>query len=476
MTESRIVKALREAWTDAYILPHVIGDGDPEDAKPANAWLARSGPRIVALVAKALARVPVGGPSPGTLSAADLRKAEAHLLETLDLRPVGAKALQVIRPTWPETLAQLKAQIEGAVVHVVKNPAPKLRAETAPQKQHLAYSAGRALYSLRDVRPDAQADYDAIDGIAWRLSAPEGFPPAPRRGGVYSHDEAQAIRQRLLKSWELVREIARAGAVKDAERAELGIPAEVVPRVLDSYKANSLRDWVVLRTVGEPGDLRIPDAEGKSPKDFHAEVLAWGRDRVLPVLDEVARLDMGVFMPWPDPDAHVQALASNDVTKYSVAPVAEHLYGLNRYTVDWSQWLGPGAKSIQPNHRVAVPGASYGNYAPHWPLSKLIEVQRRSNRAYDDSLKARESAKQRDLDAALPKLRAMLARGLQFSKANIERALPGYKVHVREGWRSYTVGLVGPSGESYLAAGTGTTIGASLAQVEKALGLPGSAK
>ena len=411
----------------------------------------------------------------GTFTAAQLDAVTRHYREVLDLAPLSKPARLTFRPLWPMTLAQLRAQVADLPPEEPRtNPAPLILRDRAPQKQYPGFGVGRALAARSSVDtraagvdPQTQRDYRALAGIAWNLSAPEGFPPYPRRGGVYSDNEGSAIDIWLRDEWPVQREVDRLAEQKDAERAEAGIPATALRELIEGLHSGPMSFREYVREYTQKGIL--PSAADLSPRDYHTAVLRWARRHLFPTLDAMADFDVALLQRQADPDAHMRALADNPITRYAVTNAAERLYRLARHQQEWTKPLTGRDRTDKPGDLLAAyPEPESGRRV--FPLSVLLAAQARNDAAYH----AREARETADADsakaAALPKLRAMLAAGRAFSRANLQKELPGYVLYTHTGTRTASVHLRAPGGGN-IAYGQGRTITDAMARLQAALGL-----
>lgn len=417
----------------------------------------------------------------GTFTAAQMDAVTRHYREVLDLAPPSKPARLTFRPMWPMTLAQLRAQVAELPPEEPRtNPAPLILRERAVQKQYPSFGVGRALAARSSVDtraagvdPQTQRDYRALEGIAWNLSAPEGFPPYPRRGGVYSDNEASAIGGWLTNHWPVIREAKQIAMAKDRERARAGISPATLDRLIEGRSGGD-REGAFLHYLDERV-LRhgvFPSSADKSPRDFHADILRWARRNLLPTLDAIEDFDLALLERQADPDAHMRGLADNPITKYAVSNAAEYLYGLDRHAQEWTKALTGRDRADKPVDLVsAYPARDATDYIKVFPLSVLLAAKARADAAYRAKSEREEAGKQRDRAAAIPKLRAMLDAGRAFTRANITAALPGYTLSVYPYSHSTSVHLRGPSGDIGIEYGDGRTLTDALEKLRYRLGL-----
>ena len=463
-------RRLARAWHEHY-LPRLEDAMTTED-KAGERWTASALNWLeehARPVRAALARVERLGLVPSDRTTIqDWPRVEAHLRDVLDLAPPGDKARQVFRPMWPMTLDQLRAMVADAG-EPKKNPAPLIDRKKFPRERSHVYGAGRVMYLGPDhsslPHPDSASDSEGIDGIAWQLSAPEGFPPTPRRGGVYSRDEAAAVQSWLLDRWPAVVEARAIAREKDAERALAGIEPEAVTRVIRwSSFDEPLRDELYSRS-----QHGLPDPEGKSPKELLAAVLEWAGRSFLPLVDAIEHFDIALLSKWADPDAHMRALRENYLTKYREVDVAKSVYHLTNYTAPWTEKLV--GKQEKPD-RLLETYSDVGQYRSRklFPLSVLLAAQAAADVAYRKRLEDDKREGERAKAQALPILRAMLAKGHEFSRANVTKALPSYELYSHAGPHSVSVHLRAPGGAN-IAHGSGRTVTAAMTDLRRSLGV-----
>lgn len=279
-------------------------------------------------------------------------RAEELLRDRLDKTPASKSSRSAIRPPILMTLAEVQAAARK------RNPAPmhdKGGAFYGRDARQVILSAmgipDRERYSI-DV-PDAEVS--ALDGTAWRISAPEGFLPYPRRGGKYSPKEAAALRSWLETHWPVAvelgfREAARAEALDRGAR-NTGADSYRTPSYITEGAAVRPRHGNVMRKVfwsdhgAYEGDRRTgeePTASRmahKTPKEVAALINAW----VVQAAPKALRLidgplyDADAYIRRDTPakqDAHMAMWrdAVGETHAYDmVTHIAERLYGLSRF-------------------------------------------------------------------------------------------------------------------------------------------------
>lgn len=363
---------------------------------------------------------------------------EQWLGQNLDLTPVGKAALQVFRPMWPMTVPQLRAQVEE-LPRV--NPAPVfLPGRRRSNEYHVSSVEGTSFASPKDER--------AIDGMAWRMSAPEGFPPIPRRGGVYNKVEGKQVRTWLEYIWPVAMEM-RALAEKRNDELEADGVGLMIFEESNSIgrSARNVRDWLQMAIFS-----RLPDPEGLSPKELHQKVLEWARDWGLAAVESLKtfRPSLLTGSGWTDPDAYALALASNSITGsyYSIGKTLERVYHLPMSLL---------ARLSIP--RIPV-SERYGD-RPHVRSEgrdlSFPDVVRLHKKQQEEAEKARAVSlakynANRDLVAGW--MRGILDSGRKVSRVNLEKILPeGWKlVSWKDRWNG-TASLRGPNNWSVDAMG-----------------------
>ena len=206
----------------------------------------------------------------------DVAALRAGLREHLDLRPASKTSLLELRPTFPATLADL---LHGPRQ---SNPAPLFPKDARGYN----YVPGGSQIAHRLGIPDDRALYDAYEAEAWQLSAPEGMPPIPRKGGRYSEQEATVIRVWLADEWPVIRE----WKIR-CERASRRLILAGVDTTIVAGQRSGARDNPILEILGPqervsamyypPGGEhsdRHPylSAYDLTPREFVANVYRWG--------------------------------------------------------------------------------------------------------------------------------------------------------------------------------------------------------
>lgn len=479
----RLERALIEEQRELRAVVH-RGDATPTQIEAYRVLFDRVMPQAIRVLRRVVVEYDAAQPSPdevATLTTEQIDAVTRHYREVLDLAPPSKPARLVFRPLWPMTLAQLRAQVAELPPEETRtNPAPLILRERAVQKQYPSFGVSRALAArsgvdtrAAGVDPQTQRDYRALEGIAWNLSAPEGFPPYPRRGGVYSDNEAGAIGGWLTNHWPVIREAKQIAMAKDRERAQAGISPATLDQLIEGRPGGD-REGAFLHYLDERV-LRhgvFPSSADKSPRDFHADILRWARRNLLPTLDAIEDFDLALLERQADPDAHMRGLADTPITKYAVSNAAEYLYGLDRHAQEWTKALTGRDRADKPVDLVsAYPERVASRYTKAFPLSVLLAAKARADAAYRAKREREEAGKQRDRAAAIPKLRAMLDAGRAFTRANIAAALPGYTLSVYPYSHSTSVHLRGPSGDIGIEHGDGRTLTDALEKLRYRLGL-----
>lgn len=178
---------------------------------------------------------------------------------------LAASVREVLRPAvkaaptgvaWPMTLDDLMAL-------PLENPAPLPKRDqpghVVPQGAILAALAQRIGERAESVSPRR------VSQAMWGYAAPEGFPPAPIRGGRYSHDERMAIWNWMANLWPARQQLLALAGRIDAASALSAQVAAVFGNI--SGAGHSLR-----RSVDDStsyaywfGRVKI---DGETPQDF----------------------------------------------------------------------------------------------------------------------------------------------------------------------------------------------------------------
>ena len=402
--------------------------------------------------------------------------ADRTLRDMLDLTPPGKTALATFRPLWPMSIAQLQAQVDDAALEQEPrtNPAPSFRKDALPKssQQNLTFWPGTIFQqdpSLRSVDVP-RADLNAVEGMAWNLSAPEGFPPYPRRGGVYGKTEAHAITEWMQKTWPVAREVYALARKRDAEIARAGVSSARIHSLLSN--ADSLVRWLQQHTFGySRPPYGMPSAEGASPKELHAATLQWAARYLLPAYYALQEISPSLFQRQADPDEHVRAIERNYILRAARRQLAEDVFGLSRYGSGWLEKLTGDQYARHPSDFVSSDPASEPSYRKAYLLSTLLAAQADADAVFAARQRAETEAEERGKAEAQAALRPMLARGKPFTRANVQAALPGYTVDARDGWRTVTVYLIPPEGGRATALGSGRNLTAAMDDLRVRLGL-----
>jgi hypothetical protein len=387
-------------------------------------WIGAHETEVVAACERAIMEVEDRNQKPAaTISEDQLRMVRGRLKEDLDLVPPSKASKQEIRPMFPMTLADVIRV--GNTPEQRTNPAPLWKTGISN------YRTVNNIGSRYQVPSDHEIDL-ALAGEAWRMSAPEGFPPIPRRGGIYSHDEAMAILfwcrsiwpamrewDQKIKQWE--RELRLMGTTRDPlgyHKTWLGATSPL--RKCDSERLMEAKVWdenlKKMRYYFSP--------EGQTPRQFVADVERWCRNVfhhvytvVIPILK-----DPYIYQPISRADKNV------DQTFEKIKAVERYLDG------DADKWLSGGI------------GLTHGqrNWLPNRGEETLIELVVKGLIKPSEALrlqreKEKEDKKRQEEDNArfdknmrnvAQAMRPIRDRKLGWNSANIERHLP----------RGYTLG------------------------------------
>lgn len=426
-----------------------------EEGSPKEIWWAHNYDRIVQIVRNTVTQHADAGGAFHTRAASKLTPevlaaVERHYAEILDLKPPGKAALGVFRPMWPMTLAQLRAMAADTRT----NPTPQIRQAlrtsymprfSAPQAMRLDSSAAE---QVRHLELASSEDYRMLFQLAWKQAMPEGFPPYPRRGGVYNREEAELIRMWLFEEWPVIWEIRKLLQRKDIafERAGVSRAAAGLFHTDGAVAEQMLNDELRYNTS--------INAEGKTPKELLHMVLEWAR-RFLPKIDALLAIDPKMLTAWPDPDAHLRAVEQDAALAPKLKTIAERVYGMSHRSEDWARAIDPSARA--PLDLVSA----HPDNKKTFPLSYLLQKKKESGDAYTAKLQAEQAATNRARVQALPVLRA-LAEANKLTRAQIEKQLPTFPLRISQGMSSITAQLFGPPPAYGLATGHGPTIGAAL--------------
>ena len=411
-------------------------------------------------------------PSQSRITPEVVQTATRVFRDVLDLAPPGKSALTAFRPMWPMTLAQLEAQVAERDAEPRTNPAPLFQKDKVAKNTGLNFGSTRAVYGAQKEEPAFAAfvaaeprtgDWTALDGIAWDLSMPEGFPPYPRRGGVYSKHEAAAIHSWLRNFWPVTREVFALAQKRDNEITRAGISPDRVQRIFQGI--GSLTRWIE--------DYRyrsrdFPDAEGKTPKEFHADTLAWAV-RLLESVRALEEITPAMFQRQSDPDEHVRQVEGNGIMRGNLRGIAHELYGLSRHSSDWLRKLTDYAYASDPADFISADPAAEGRSRKTYLLSTLLDAQAQADAAYAARRAAEEAATQRAIVVARNALRPLVEAGRPFTRAAIQSALPTFTLDVRDRYKPVHVSLRSP--DAFVTYGSGPTLTAALADLRKNVGL-----
>lgn len=297
-----------------------------------------------------------------------------ELRDELLLTPVSAASRSAPRPhSLPWTLADVRAFLGLPK----PNPAPK----------------------RRDGRPIRPADR----GTAWSISAPEGFPPYPRRGTEYTREEAGQIVGYILHTWPALKEITGYAGRKDDELLRAGVDPSRIHTLLrpgwEQGNARSLKETTYnlgIKILGEAGGISTP----MDVKTYLEGAAEWLRP-VIVLLDNVKPATFGTY-PVEEVDEQVRLF---EAAGMDMEPLWRS-YNLNTRIRDAASeafWPGDWGDKIPPR-------SSYGYHltttdGKRVPLSVQILAEQNQMTAY--------RAKQADFSARYSRPRRPPRRGQQ---------------------------------------------------------------
>ena len=403
-------------------------------------WLDNHGDRLRQIIGNAYLDARRKEPRPWTPEDAALVEAS---LADLDTTPAGPSARKTFLPMWPMTMAQLRQMATRT------NPTPFKR------KEKIGRHGFAGLYPHVSERPDLSR---IATEQAWKRAAPEGFPPYPRREGLYSRDEQGGIEVWLRDVWEPAQEAKAIAKAADERLVRSGIDGWKVRAMMPQDWSSVMRQKIqeLFRTRKNYAHPTVEEdhfAAGHTPKEVLAKVLEWAPG-FLDFVDKAKAFSPDILRPKADPDAHMQEI----VFPLDKAKIAHNAYGLSDRIENWTEKL-----SRWGNRRVAPT-----QLLDEYPLSRLLEEQRKAKMAEDAEVAERERRQAAAKKEAADALQKMVDRGLSFSRPNIQRALPNHRLDVSYG----TVRLFDAAGTQ---AGWGDSksqlITDSLASLAKNLGV-----
>ena len=386
-------------------------------------WMGRNRTTIIALVERITVNHEQHVELP-QLTEDQLRKVRTRLVEDLDLAPPSKNSKLEFRPAFPMTLSE--------VIKISKtrdNPAPVWK--TGQYKSFSNYDVPRRY----DIKTDEHNHIaNALGGEAWRLSAPEGIPPIPRRGGIYSANEASALSSWCQTLWPAMREwdkqirlweraLRMAGATDDPftpyRESWIGSisPLDKCSShnlLQASYYDDSHQKHIYLSAVD------------KTPRQWVADVEKWCREVFFPIFTIVAPIlsDPAMYLPESRLPKNI------DATYKKICAVGKHVefdkrgwlakIGIN----NWDRLYRPG-KRVENLMRI-VEG---GDVTP----SEGLRLQKDLDEREENERRNKEESRLVHQRKVAQALRPIKDRGLVWNAANVERHLPrGYQLVVSQ--------------------------------------------
>lgn len=407
-SETFYLDPLDRAWSKLMV--GAADAGNSEKARALSDFWARNRYRALYHVRETIAELVGPQESDPPLTPEEWREVDATLDKILDLRPPSKASKEEIRPIWPMTLAQLRDQVEREL-GPIQNPAPIIRKENARPGASLAFRSSD-VPAMRGRPHISHRDHLAAEGMAWNKAAPEGFPPIPRKGGVYSKHEANAISAWIRDQWPVMREVKNLADRRDREMLD----GRVDPKILGLITySQDFGQWLDGRATSF-GWMSDMDAEGRTPKELWKAMLAWAKTHLLPAEHALQTFDFDLLKRWGDPDAHIGALSANAITRVSAPRVAERIYGLQRWSADWMKPL-VGDQAVPTEYLIG------SGRKKEFKLSFLLAAQKAAEKAKED----KDAARKQTLKRLAPSLAPLVGRNV--NRARLQAVLPpGYRV------------------------------------------------
>ncbi|NBO54532.1 MAG: hypothetical protein EBU84_08040 [Actinobacteria bacterium] len=345
-----------------------------------------------------------------------------------------------------------------------KNPAPLGRSKDVsesfraiPKIAEIATSAGI---------PTGQA-IDEAYRIAWEIASPEGFPPYPRRGGVYNADETHMLTTWVSRNWPVLDELWQKILHKEQELLSAGVSRDKIS-ILAPYELQGQR-----RSLGEIAEKmitpqhysrsdenymegRFSGVAGLTPQEWARRFNLWAEDRIPRFLEWLGRIHPALFVPKTTPaeiDKHKEELEKVGVGMPAIA----RLYGGHW---DTNSWLPADRLAFYPSpyreiaeKSVDASGYRKGQYNYTYflnrgvPFHVIIESEKRADEGHRlqslAGLEARDNAQKRLFrlvreDGAVPSKRSLEKLGYQVKVGDrsggtvwveiLDPALPGWKI------------------------------------------------
>jgi hypothetical protein len=436
--ESYYFDPLVRAW--GKLILDAANRGDNATARALSDFWSRNQYRALYHVRETIGALRAPPERDPPLSPEEWRELGEEMDKILDLRPPSKAGKDEIRPIWPMTIAQLRAQVEKEL-GPIKNPAPILL------KEHASRSGSLYFGQRIPKRRTSMEDNLAAEGMAWKRSAPEGFPPIPRKGGRYSKHESSAITSWLRSHWPVMREAERIAAERDREMLSGVVDPNAFRRLNSRGQTSSnFTQWLNAGALDYRSFAGM-DAEDKTPKELYQEMLKYAKNELLPDIDAIKSFDMGLFKRWKDPDAHMDALNANAITRGRQALFADELYGLHRWHADWMKPL-VGKQATPAEYLIGTGGKEF-------KLSFLLAEQKKAEKAKED----KEAERKETLRRLAQNLAPLVGRNV--NKAKLLAALPaGYRVEEM----GLLVSLYGP-GNTWLEGAREATVTKSYAEL-----------
>lgn len=414
-SESFYVGPLERAWMG--LVTDALDRGDQTAVRALSAFWSEHQYRVLYHVRETIAELVGPQESDPPLTPEEWREVDATLDKILDLRPPSKASKEEIRPIWPMTLAQLRAQVEQEL-GPIQNPAPIVLKE---------YGRSGSLSFNYQVpkRRISRTDHLAVEGMAWNKAAPEGFPPIPRKGGVYSKHEANAIAAWIRDQWPVMREIKNLAAQRDREMMDGRVDPSMFRRMNSvSDNADNFSHWLNQSAL-HYRDLDKIYAEGMTPKELWMATLEYARGSLLPAYDAIRDFDFKLLKKWSDPDAHMSALLHNKITRsyFGTRGAATNFYGLDSYHADWMKPLV--GRNAAPTDYLVGPDYQDGIFSGERgiKLSVLLSAQKAAEKAKED----KDAARKQTLKRLAPSLAPLVGRNV--NRARLQAVLPpGYRV------------------------------------------------
>lgn len=348
-----------------------------------------------------------------------------------------------------------------------------IRVNPAPSPKDKKSWMGGVLSRISDIAKKAgissQAAYDAALRVCWEVASPEGFPPYPRRGGVYNDDETGQLMVWVEREWPVLQEWWGWVENKKKELLKAGITESDYKKMNESgYSLSEYAKWKIEPSKTSPikpeyfREGNFPTNAGLTPEEWTRRFLVWAIEHQKALKEWLNAITPTLFFPKTTPaamDVHASQLDKAGVPVSGIFG----LYGIRYHHTDRK----PESNIIyypEAYHKIfqqALLSSGYRNeptYNPHGllmrgvPFHVIVESEKEIEKANEEKSVQQYKKEKEQESEFLQEIRELVEDGHTINTALLRKR--GYEVSISDAWRSRYLRIIKPGMSRYLWHGT----------------------